>query len=231
MFKIIDFTDVFLERYREIREPSGNLYATDIGEPIRHTQLRLAGAERKEQQFIDYVKMESGTLWHQYFEDKVLRGLPIIKELRVDDYLPKNWTGRLDWLVWVAEAGKFDLIDYKTKPTTYWVNKKGPDEKHQWQLSCYWHALNLAEYPLFDTFTLYYFPLNTGAPAEFELEPIEKSVVVARMKEITNAVNNYLKWVDELGIYNEYLWEIGDDGTPSYYCPYVGCGCPERKKK
>lgn len=198
------------------RAPSGNLSpSSDILAPLRHVQLKVAGAPKREDadSLLGFVRMETGTLWHSHFERIFKRRrLPVMLEVRLNDYLPEGWAGIADWIMWSDEYRAFVLGDLKTaKPESMLrLGQYGIKEAHMWQLSAYWYALEKMGIPLLNSFLCMYLPMDDSvagvtAPLVIEGRPLARDLVIGTMTQRTEDVRRYLASLTSL-----------DDGRLAY---------------
>src|SRR6266705_1570842 len=135
------------ELHRGQRPPDGLLHASgDLVGPLRHSQLKLAGAPYKETPLAQQIRLETGTMWHKRMHDAIVAtGTPFMQEVTLNQWLPEGWGGTADWLLWDDDYPGYRLRDLKTiKPEGLrWV-LNGAKEEHIWQASAYWHALDAA---------------------------------------------------------------------------------------
>jgi hypothetical protein len=107
------------------------------------------------------TRLRTGTLLHHDFE-RIFRGLPVMLEVKLDEYLPPGWSGTADWIAWNAEKKAFVLGDLKTckAEALPWILKEGIKESHQHQLSSYWYALRNMGIPLVQGYGVFYLPIT-----------------------------------------------------------------------
>lgn len=188
--------------------PSGNMsVSSDILAPLRHVMLKVAGAPTKPESLLGLVRLETGTLWHRKFEDMMRRRrIPVMLEVKLNDYLPAGWAGVADWIMWSDEYKAFVLGDLKTaKPESFvWLRRDGMKEAHLWQLSAYWHALADMGIPLVKAILCMYLPLDDSAndvnePLMVEGKPLDRDLVWDTMTERSKAVQEYLEALEEIG--------------------------------
>lgn len=129
-------------------------------------------------------------------------------EVRITDYLPEGWGGRVDFLCWDKEKRAFCLVDLKTTKGEgiKWIRNR-PKQEHVWQLSAYYHALREARFPLLSTFTLFYLPMNNvmgenPEPLLIDCKPVPKETVWTVMEERWHRVLGYLDSIPAKSIDN-----------------------------
>lgn len=218
-------TDLLRESLYTTRPPSGNLRpSSDLVGPLRHAMLRAAGApEDKQEDLLSLVRMETGTMWHDHFETLMRnKQLPVMLEVRLNDYLPEGWSGRADWITWSDEYRAFVLGDLKTIKAEGmgYIRRDGAKEAHVWQLSAYWYALRNMGLPLVKTLHVYYLPMSPLGGTEvllpelIECDVLPEDLVIERMVNRARETKLYLDAVAdarEAGIQgnavfvNEYL--------------------------
>lgn len=209
------------------RPPDGLLHPSgDLIGPLRHTQLRAAGAPTIENNLISDVRMMTGTAWHSTFEN-VLRGTPGMFEVKLDKWLPEGWSGTADWVLWDDEYKAFVLHDLKTMKGDgiKYVIYDGVKEEHRWQGSAYWHALVKMGIPMLDVFRMYYLPMDVPSdnpdiePVMIEVAPIKSEVINEVMTFRWESTQTYLgsltatypgeEWVEEDWV-TDYLADESD---------------------
>ncbi len=196
---------------RNTRPPDGLLHASgDLVGPLRHSQLRLAGAPMKPTPIAQQLRLETGTMWHDKLHDVIVQsGALFMQEVSVTPWLPEGWGGTADWVFHDDKAGGFVLADLKTiKPEGLrWIERDGAKTEHMWQLSAYWHALVDAGFPMVEGFTILYLPMADTTddtviePMLVECSPLSREVVHSVMED---------RWA----LTEEYLSHINDGWTP-----------------
>lgn len=188
---------------RENREPDGLLHPSgDLIGPLRHTQLRLAGAPYKENPLVSAVRLKTGTFWHDWLGETLeRRGLPVMREVRMNAGLPEGWGGTADFFFWSHEYNGFVLADLKTikGEGIKWIHRDGAKDEHLWQLSAYYWAAVALGMPIVDRIQVIYLPMNDVVKEEDPIEPtIQEAVplpyelVWGRMVERRQLVDEYL---------------------------------------
>lgn len=199
-FDLVDLLREGLEDDR--REPDGLLHcSSDLLGSLRHAQLTVAGAPRLPTKVVSQVRMMTGTLWHDFFNELFIRkGLAVVQETRVAEFLPEGWAGTPDWLFWNAERRAFALGDCKT------IKGVGlryiPKDEHVWQLSAYYHALREAGYPMLKGIFIFYLPMEDVPgehiePTIITLDPLPKDLVWGVMEEKWTATVRYTSRLHE----------------------------------
>lgn len=149
--------------------------SSDLLGSLRHAQLRLAGAPELPDSIVSKIRKETGTMWHRRLGETFLsKGIPFMQEVRVTDWLPEGWGGRVDWLFWNEKHGAFVLGDLKTAKgeSNRFLKRDGMKPEHRWQLSAYWHALVEAGFPLIAGIFVFYLPMNDTQERGEVIEPI-----------------------------------------------------------
>src|SRR5690242_2510935 len=129
----------------------GLLHASELADPLRHVQLRMAGAPAKPKTFAEMVVLETGKMWHKRLAEAWDRkGVPFLREVEMHDGLPEGWGGHADFLVWDHTRRGFVLYDLKTTKSSglQYIHRDGAKKEHIWQTSGYWWALKRMGYPV-----------------------------------------------------------------------------------
>jgi len=221
-------------------------------EPLRHVQLEFARAPQKPRTLPDRMPLEIGTLLHERFE-RIWRKkrLPIMLEVKLDEWLPDGWSGTADWIPWSKEHRAFVLGDLKTLKGAGlpWILRDGAKESHLWQISAYWYALRDMGIPLVEGFAIAYLPKDGGLePEVMDCKMIDESLLRAVMDQRKADVDAFLAFRDEC----ENEWPKGLAPIPdreqkrvwnakaktldvvlkphwsSMYCRFLDCGCSEQ---
>lgn len=198
----VDLVDLVNDTLRgNFRPEDGMLHPSgDLIGSLRHTQLRIAGAPRKPEGLVSAVRLQTGTMWHSWFGDMLeSKGLPVMREVRMDRGLPAGWSGTADFLWWSAEYNAFVLADLKTikGEGIQYIERDGAKEEHIWQLSAYyWAAVNMG-LPMVDRVQVIYLPMNEVykdpvSPTIQEVVPLQEDYVHTVMTSRRNAVYDYL---------------------------------------
>lgn len=219
-FLPLDLTSVIQEGLsKSKRAPDGLLHcSTDLCSPLRHVQLRAAGAPEKETDITVQIILETGTLWHKRIAQLLVdSGAPFMQEVSVTPWLPEGWAGTADWLFWHPDYSAFVLGDLKTiaGEGIAVVERGGIKYEHHHQLSAYWHALVSAGFPMLDSLCVMYFPKNRAKnydtrPLVIEATPLSGEYMGELM------VTRYAAVQDFLGAFrdsqdpnpgDDYLWD------------------------
>lgn len=190
---------------KERRPPDGKLHcSSDLLGPLRHSQLRLAGAPTIESDLVGDIRLMTGTMWHEHFRDLFVRqGLPLMAEVRLDRFLPEGWSGTADWLFWDFNNRCFVLGDLKTTKGSgmYYIERDGVKAEHAHQLSAYYHALVEAKMPVRKRVFVCYLPMDTDSgglmeqvePAVVDFEPLDRNYLWTLMEERWASCQDYLR--------------------------------------
>lgn len=212
----VDLTGVLHSALRaSVRPPDGLLHASsDLVGSLRHSMLHAAGAPRIESELISDVVLQTGTFWHRFFGEALVKeGIPFMQEVNVTPWLPEGWAGTADWIFWHPKYEAFILGDLKTtKGEAFrFIRDEGAKLEHTWQLSAYWYALEKMGLPLIKGVAVYYLPKNNTTdkservePILHEFEPLPHQEVLDVMESRWAATKEYLDMVR----YNKSL--IGD---------------------
>lgn len=184
----------------------GLLHASELADPLRHVQLRMAGAPRKAKKIAEAIRLKHGQLWHEYLgETWQGRHIPIMREVSMTRGLPEGWGGTADYLLWDIDRQAFILYDLKTMKGEglKYIERDGAKTEHVWQTSAYWWALHDMGFPLVNRIGVIYVPMNEDysedegvEPVIVEVVPLPKAKVHERMACTKTAVDAYLLSVD-----------------------------------
>lgn len=206
----VDLTGILHSALRaSVRPPDGLLHASsDLVGSLRHSMLHAAGAPRVESELISDVVLQTGTFWHRFFGEALVKeGVPFMQEVNVTPWLPEGWAGTADWIFWHPKYEAFVLGDLKTtKGEAFrFLWDEGAKLEHVWQLSAYWYALEKMGLPLVTGVAVYYLPKNNTAdkservePILYEFEPLPHQEVSEVMESRWAATKEYLDstWVN-----------------------------------
>jgi hypothetical protein len=216
--------------------------------PLRHTQLYMSGTPTIEAPITNSVRLQTGTMWHSFFETEVLKSVPKMAETDLTPYLPEGWTGRADYLIWDVDSGCFELVDLKTIKAEgmAWI-ANGPKEDHIWQVSAYLMGCIRMGIPVrTDKAYVYYLPMNEIPgkridPVLTSFTPLSEVMIAERMDDVSRWVKQYLdgdKLADipkpEARVFKDSKLKRFDvklvPHWSSMYCPYGdACGCSEQR--
>ena len=203
-----DLTEIIeQELLGQRREPDGLLHASShlVGS-VRHAQLDVAGAPKAPEKLMSSVRMMTGTLWHQWLEDRLRKlGIAAMMEVNLTPWLPEMWGGTADFVIWNPELRGFVLEDLKTtKGESMRYVKDGPKDEHRWQTSCYWHALKAMGIPMVKRTAVFYLPMNDirgggVEPLMLDFEPLPEKVLYDVMAERSEKAAAYVASIDPEG--------------------------------
>ena len=181
----------------------GLLHASELADPLRHVQLRMAGAPAKPKTFAEMVVLETGKMWHKRLAEAWDRkGVPFLREVEMHDGLPEGWGGHADFLVWDHARRGFVLYDLKTTKSSglQYIHRDGAKKEHIWQVSTYWWALKRMGYPVLNRIGIIYLPKDEDygieggvQPVLAVVKPLDEEKVLGRMTEMKSAVDDYLE--------------------------------------
>lgn len=204
----INLPDLFLREITSSRRPHDGLLhsSSDLNGSLRHTQLRLAQAPRKQEPIASGIRLQHGQLWHEWFHQALVKsGVPFMYEVPLTKFMPPGWGGTADWVFWHPDYHAWILGDLKTTKgeAIYWINRNGAKEDHIWQLSSYYYALLAMGLPMVKGVGVMYWPMNNDYTAEapvvptlMEVDPLPEDVVLERMVERWAASQLYLETTD-----------------------------------
>lgn len=164
------------ELQRDRRRPDGLLHASShLTGSLRHAQLEVVGAPKKDETLMSLITLKTGTLWHEYLHDALRRlGAPYMAEVNLTPWLPRGWGGTADGVVWNPELKAFVLADFKTQKGEgmRYIVRDGAKEDHRFQTSIYWHGLKKMGLPLAKVIGVWYLPKNDTRNKDEVIEPI-----------------------------------------------------------
>lgn len=207
----------------------GLLHASELADPLRHVQLRMAGAPRKAKRIAEAIRLKHGQLWHEYLgETWQGQHIPIMREVSMTRGLPDGWGGTADYLLWDIDRKAFILYDLKTMKGEglKYIERDGAKAEHVWQTSAYWWALHEMGFPLVNRIGVIYMPMNEDyseedgvEPAIVEVMPLPKAKVMEKMACTKAAVDRYVEGLTGRGYVHPfptdfYLTDALADPTP-----------------
>lgn len=189
------------------RPPDGKLHASsDLVGSLRHTQLRVVGAPTRPERTGSGFRNMTGTLWHKYVEN-LLRGngVEVETEVKLDDSMPRGWSGTADYIFFHPGYEAYVLGDLKTvkAENMFFISRDGAKEEHIWQLSLYFHALVERGLPMLNAVGVLYIPffdthITSPSPQPLlqEVTPLPSEVVLERAESRFNAVREVFEGLD-----------------------------------
>lgn len=211
----IDVVGVVSGRLSEEIRPfaDGKLHpSSDLIGSLRHTMLNAAGAPTIESKFTQNMTLWIGRQIHAMVGESLeRRGIPVMREVRLEPWLPDGWSGTADLIFYDPSKDGWVLADVKGQKgeSFRWLHSDGAKEEHIWQASAYWWALYEMGLPMVDGFTMIYLPKNDTTDKWDIVEPltIECNVlpylqVWDRMEsrwELTQTYLAALPWPDDPG--------------------------------
>lgn len=201
----IDMREALVAALRENnRPPDGLLHPSGhLRGSLRHAMLEVAGAPSIENDVISAIRLNTGTLWHEWTVRTLLnKGIPFMQEVRLTPWLPEGWAGTADWVFWSPEFRGFILGDMKTikGEGMRWIASGGAKEEHIWQTSLYWHALYDSGLPMVQGIGVLYWPMNNTQdrgeviqPEIVDFDPLPRDEIHAVAGERTALTRRYLE--------------------------------------
>lgn len=173
------------------REPDGKLHASsDLVGSLRHTQLRAIGAPTRPERIASQFRNMTGTLWHKYVENLLReKGIDVRTEVKLDEWMPKGWSGTADYIFFHPGYEAYVLGDLKTvkAESMFFISRGGAKEEHIWQTSLYFHSLVESGLPMLNGIGILYIPffdshITSPSPEPIlqEIAPLPAEVVLER---------------------------------------------------
>jgi hypothetical protein len=188
---------------------------------LRHAQLDVAGAPKKDRGLMDLITLHTGTMWHEFIHDTLRRlGVPYMAEVNVTPWLPKGWGGTADGVFWNPDYKAFVLGDYKTQKGEgmRYIVRDGAKEDHRFQTSVYWHGLKKMGLPLIKKVGVFYLPKNDTRNKDEVIEPVLIDFDPIPQRELTQIAktrfNRVLQYEESLPFVPESV-QIRELGTPA----------------
>jgi hypothetical protein len=149
----------------------------------------------------------TGTLWHKYYQELLVKKGLTITEVNCEPWLPDGWAGTADWVFYSPTDRAFILGDLKTiKGEGLPYVREGPKEEHLWQLSAYYWALAAGKFPLRKRVFVMYLPLNDDmrageppTPTIVETMPLPRDQVWGEMEARWELTKEYLSSLPDSG--------------------------------
>jgi hypothetical protein len=196
-----DLGEIIHEELARSSRPNDYLLhaSSHINGPLRHTQLEVAGAPKKQRDVMSEITLMTGTLWHEFVHNMLRRlGLPYMAEVNLNPWLPEGWGGTADAVIWNPDLKAFVLVDFKTikGEGMSWIQRGGAKDDHKLQTSAYWHALKKMGLPMAKVIAIWYLPKNDVRgggvePLLVDFEPYPEKALHAQMEERREAVQRY----------------------------------------
>ncbi len=185
--KEIDILEILGIHIKGLPRDTGFLHcSTHLSDIDLHNVMDFYKFDRVEDTYGDYVRVTTGTLWHEYLGNVLSNRGDL--EIDVTNGLPSGWSGTADLI--------YDgyLIDIKTttKEKMNWLShpKSTPLDKYIWQVSAYYHALENMGHWLKGAYILY-IPIDGGEFLLKEVEVLPKQMVWDMMADKKHAVDTY----------------------------------------
>jgi hypothetical protein len=194
----VDLAGIMNEAIRGDRDDGMLHPSTHFASPLRHAQLDMAGAPKRERPFADQFTLHIGTMVHEWFHDELRkRGVPYMAEVNLGPWLPKGWNGTADAVIWEPSLNAFVLADWKTTKgeSLKFRIERGASEEHILQTSVYWHALKKMGIPLAKAIGVFYIPKNQ--PRNGDVEPLLVDFDPLPVRKLTADMNKRKQLVDE----------------------------------
>lgn len=192
---------------RNRRPEDGLLHCSqDLLGPMRHAQLRIAGAPFEPEPIASQIRLMTGTMWHQAITAEAReKHMKVMSEVDVSEGLPLGWSGTLDHLFWDLEYGAWRLKDVKTQRAEAFAFDGGKVKAdHQAQLSAYWHAAVAIGFEMVREMVVAYIPMSVkisdkgaiGIDERF-CEVLDKAPLWAMMNHKTDQLGRYIQAIGE----------------------------------
>lgn len=245
----MDFTDE-LEQFLLLnkREDDGKLHCSSaLTDNLRHVQLGAVNAPSKAEDLMSLVRMNTGTLWHEWLDRMFNDSKYLVEtEVKLDSNMHHRWSGTCDMLIRDNDTNEWHLYDYKVvNPMSLpWVQRSGGKIDHKWQVSAYYYAARDYIKGKFDEvlspdLAVVYLPAFTdnkvSAPFIAQFLPIDQATFTTERDARTALVDAYAaEYATNLKLINEVLVEadlyeykerkgkvVRLPHWRSRFCPYV----------
>ena len=204
----IDVVQVVSGRLTEDIRPfnDGKLHpSSDLVGSLRHSMLRAAGAPTIESKFTQNLTLWIGRQIHHMVGDSLeAKGVPVMREVSVEPWLPDGWTGTADLVFYDPAKDGWVLADVKGQKgeSFRFLQQDGAKEEHIWQVSAYWWALYDMGLPMVDGFTMIYLPKNDTTDKWDRVEPMAIECDVLDQEVVWDVMTQ--RWEDT----SEYLQSV-----------------------
>lgn len=200
----VDIPGVVLRALKkQQRPPDGLLHpSSDLIGSLRHAQLTAAGAPKIESPIASQMPLLLGTYLHTWLGEQLeAEGIPFMREVNLQHWLPEGWNGTADFVFFDPEKDGWVLTDLKSqKGESYkFTRDGGAKDEHIWQVSAYWWALVEMGLPMVNGFGIIYLPKNdtTDKNERVELlvqecDPLPRELVWDTMEERWALTQAYL---------------------------------------
>ncbi len=191
---------------KQMRPPDGLLHPSgDLVGSLRHAMLRAAGAPLIDRTIAASMPLLLGTLIHTWLGEALeSEGIPVMREVKLGQWLPEGWTGTADFLFFDPSSEAWVLADLKTTKgeSCRYIANTGAKDEHIWQASAYFYALVEMGLPMLDRFGIIYLPKNstTDGTADViisDVKPLDEDLVYGRMGERWELTQAYLSSLEE----------------------------------
>lgn len=204
----IDLGELFHQELLKNRRSNDFLAhpSSHLSGSLRHAQLDIAGAPKRQSELLSEITLFTGTMWHEWMHDRLrAAGVPYMAEVNLTPWLPQGWSGTADALVWNPELKAFVLIDFKTQrgEGMKFIRRDGAKKEHVAQASAYWHAAKKMGIPLVKQVGILYWPKNDTRskdeliePLLVDFEPLAAKPLHAEMAQRWGRISEYVTSLD-----------------------------------
>lgn len=190
---------------KQMRPPDGLLHPSgDLVGSLRHAQLRAAGASMLPRGIAASMPLLLGTLMHTWLGEALeSEGIPVMREVKLGEWLPEGWTGTADFLFFDPSSEAWVLADLKTAKgeSIRYMTNSGAKTEHIWQASAYFYALVEMGLPMLDRFGIIYLPKNSTSDGTADVlisdvKPLDRDLVWGRMEERWEDTQRYFDSIE-----------------------------------